>query len=261
MWQINHYPKDNPYNYFKQMNKKSNQQLNKKRIVFVGDSLTHGNLSVNYINILATKLGTENFDYINAGMNSELAYNVNNRIESVIAIKPDFITILIGTNDAHRELGLFDDKESEKRLALPQKASKEWFQENLEEVISKLQKNSNAKIALCSIPPLGEDPIKEAYQQTITFTKIIKKIASKYEIGYLPVNEIMIEFLKDNPSEPKYPIEHRIIEEVAMKHFLLGKNFDTISEEYGFSLLTDNIHLNTKGAEIIANLIEEFIKN
>lgn len=74
MWRIYHYSKDNPYNYVKKMNR-SRKTTKKKRIVFVGDSLTHGNLSVNYIKMITKKLG-KNYDYINAGMNAELAYNV-----------------------------------------------------------------------------------------------------------------------------------------------------------------------------------------
>jgi len=257
MWRIHHYPKDNPFNFMK---RNAGLIKTKKRIVFVGDSLTHGNMSVNYIEMISKKLGTNNYDYINAGMNAELAYNVLQRIESIIACEPDFITIMIGSNDAHREIELYNEKTSEERLNLPRKASKEWFGENLEKIIQELLQKTDAKIALCSIPPIGEEPSALAYKQTIDFSKIIKEIATKFKVQYLPVNEKLIDFLDQNPSTPKYDTNHRLVEEIATKHFLLRKDFDSLSKEYGFSLFTDNLHLNSKGAKIVSELVIEFIQ-
>ena len=57
MWQIHHYPKDNPYNYLK---RNAGPIKTKKRIVFIGDSLTHGNMSVNYIELISEKLRKNN---------------------------------------------------------------------------------------------------------------------------------------------------------------------------------------------------------
>ena len=257
MWKIYHYPRDNPFNYVKKM-KKRRKTSKKARIVFIGDSLTHGNISVNYIKMIAKKLG-KNCDYINAGMNAELAYNVLLRIESIIACKPDFITILIGTNDANGELRDIQDKKSIEMLNLPRKPDKEWFKENLEKIVSKLKEETEAKIALCSIPIMGEETSSKYYKQSIDYSKTIYEIANKHKISYLPINEKMIDYLKKHPSNPKYPYEKRLVEEAAYKNFLFRKSFDEISEEYGFSLLVDHIHINTEGAKIIADLMLEFI--
>ena len=259
MKEINNYPLDNPFNYVKENSPEKIDQSNKKRIVCVGDSLTHGNLSVNYINMLANRLGRDNYSYINAGMNSEVTYNVYKRIDSIIACKPDYVTILIGTNDVHREFELINDNMSSKRLNLPQKPNKQWYRENLEKIITKLKEKTTAKIAVLSLPPLGEDSNAHIFKQAKIYSDIIKELAEKNTISYLPVNEKMTQFLKEYPSNPKYPFEHIIIKEIVMQHFLFKKSFDEISENYGFSLLTDNIHLNSEGAKIITDLIEEFI--
>ena len=257
MWRIYHYPRDNPYNYVKKM-KRKRKITKKKRIVFIGDSLTHGNLSVNYIKMIAKKLG-KNYDYINAGMNAELAYNVLLRIESIIACKPDFLTILIGTNDANAEIKNVPDKKMLEMLNLPRKPDKKWYIENLEKIISELKEKTDTKIALCSIPIMGEEISSKAFKQSIDYSKTIWEIANKYEISYLPINEKMIEYLKQYPSSPKYPHEKRLVEDAAYKHFLFRKSFDKISEENGFSLLVDHVHINTEGAKIIADLMLDFI--
>ena len=256
---INNYPNDNPFNYSKENSPEKIDQSTKKRIVCVGDSLTHGNLSVNYVEMLAGRLGKDKYDFINAGMNSEVAYNVYKRIDSIIACKPDYVTILIGTNDVHREFDLINDRISDKRLNLPQKPDKQWYRENLEKTIVLLKENTTAKIAVLSLPPLGEDSDAEVFKQAKIYSDIIKEIAEENAVSYLPVNEKMAQFLSEHPSNPKYPFEHTVIKEVVVQHFLFKKSFDVISKNYGFSLLTDNIHLNSEGAKIIADLIEEFI--
>ncbi|MHA1121234.1 MAG: SGNH/GDSL hydrolase family protein [Candidatus Heimdallarchaeota archaeon] len=257
MWKIYHYPRDNPYNYVKKM-KRKRKTSKKKRIVFIGDSLTHGILSVNYIEMLTKKLG-KNYDYINAGMNAELSYNVLLRIESIIACKPDFLTILIGTNDANAEIKNVPDKKMLEKLNLPGKPNKKWYIENLEKIITELKEKTDAKIALCSIPIMGEEFSSTAFKQSIDYSKAIFEIANKHDINYLPVNEKMIEYLKQHPSTPKYPHEKRLVEEASLKHFLFRKSFDKLSEEYGFSLLVDHIHINTEGAKIVADLMLDFI--
>jgi len=65
--------------------------LHKKVVVCIGDSLTHGRVSYNYIDMLTEKLNPEGYEFVNAGINGELAYNVLKRIDEVIKCKPDYI--------------------------------------------------------------------------------------------------------------------------------------------------------------------------
>ncbi|MBD3190055.1 MAG: SGNH/GDSL hydrolase family protein [Candidatus Heimdallarchaeota archaeon] len=253
-------PKNNPIEFLKKKKERNSKKPKRKRIVFVGDSLTHGNLSSNYIELVAEKIGEEKFEYINAGINAHTTYNILERIENIIACDPDFIIVLIGTNDANREIELYNNILVKRVIELPRKPTKKWFTENLMEIGTRLKKETNAKIAICSIPPVGEDPKHKAFKQSVEYSRIIKEIAIKLEVSYLPVNEKMLEYLKENSPKPKYPVEQRLVEKTAMKHFLLGKSLDKISKEHGFELLIDHVHLNTKGATMIAKLIVEFLK-
>lgn len=251
------YPANNPYQF---MRKYGHLKKKKKRIVFIGDSLTHANISSSYIKLIKEKLGTENYEYINAGMNAELTYNVLKRLDSIIACEPDFVTILIGTNDSNREYDKDLSRHAEIRLKLPQMPNKKWFVENYNAILTELTTKTNAKIAICSIPPVGENIQHKACQKSIDYSKTIKELATKYKVKYLPVNEKMLDYLKKNPTKPKYNYDERIIEKAAYQHFLFRKDFDTISKNYDFALVTDHIHLNSNGAKIIANLMIEFIQ-
>ena len=65
---------------------KKGYKSKKPRIVFIGDSITHGHVGIDYISILNEKLLSIgiNAELINAGVNSEFAWNVNNRLDPLI---------------------------------------------------------------------------------------------------------------------------------------------------------------------------------
>jgi lysophospholipase L1-like esterase len=253
-------PKDNPKEFVLRLGKNPSSFSNKKRIVFIGDSLTHGNMSVNYLEIIAKKLGNDTFDYINGGLNASLAYNILERLDDIILCKPDYAIVLIGTNDAHRSIKLYKHSITNRKLHLPQDPDKKWFIENLRKIITTLQQKTNANIALCSIPPIGEETTHIVFKQSIDYSKTIQKIAKDMNVGYLPVNERMRKFLEQNPSKPKYPIEHKLDRSTAIKYFIQHLSLDEISRKNGFSLLVDHIHLNSKGANILAELIVNYIQ-
>ncbi|NHK32610.1 MAG: hypothetical protein FK730_14750 [Asgard group archaeon] len=253
-------PKGNPKQFAEKIRNNPSNTFTKKRIIFIGDSITHGNMSVDFIKIVVKELGEENFEYINGGLNASLTYNVLQCLDDVIACQPNFVSILIGTNDAHRSMKLYRHSITNRQLHLPREPDKEWFIENLQKLVSELQQKTNAKIALCSIPPIGEDATHDAFHQSIDFSKTIKAIAEKMEVNYLPVNEKMLEFLELNPSKPKHPVEHKLYGSAAIKHYILGMSLDKLSKSYGFSLLVDHLHLNSIGAKIVAELIVDFIR-
>jgi len=45
------------------------------------------------------------------------------------------------------------------------------------------------------------------------------------------------------------------------RHFLLRQSFDEISRKHHFALLTDGIHMNSRGAAFIADEIEAFLRS
>jgi len=251
-------PENNPYDFVK---KHSDMEKKKKRIVFIGDSLTHANLSISYIDLIKKKLGPENYEYVNAGYNAESTFDVLQRLDSIFACEPDIITLLIGTNDSNAGYDLQHINKRSKKLAnLPRLPEKNWFVENYNVILTELTSKTKAKIAICSLPLAGEDVNHEACKKSIDYSKTIKELATKYKVNYLPVSEKMIEYLEKNPSKLKYSFDDRLVEKTAYQHYFFGKDFDSISKRNGFKLLVDNIHLNTKGAEIVANLMLEFIQ-
>jgi len=233
----------------------------KRKVVFLGDSLTRANISKSFIEEVKEQLGTKHYQFINAGINSELTYHLLSRLSQIKQLQPDFIIILIGTNDVNWEYYTRHHKRLWKRLRLPEEPTKESYKKNLLNIVQELKATTKAKIALCSLPVLGEQETHPAFNETINYSKIIEEIAKEEGLNYLPVNEEMISYLKNNPKQPRYDYSKRLVERAIFRKFLLKQDLDKISEKYGFQLLTDQIHLNSKGAKIVANLVSNFIKN
>ena len=79
--------------------------MSAKTVVCFGASLTAGTVSFNYLDLLAARPSLAGFRFINHGVNGDLAWNGLERLDRVIAERPDFVTILIGTNDVNATMG------------------------------------------------------------------------------------------------------------------------------------------------------------
>lgn len=51
--------------------------------MMIGDSITHGRIGTNFVDILSRKFN--NYEFVNAGVNGHLAWNVNQRLDEIIA--------------------------------------------------------------------------------------------------------------------------------------------------------------------------------
>jgi acyl-CoA thioesterase I len=231
-------------------------------LVCVGDSITHGRVSSNYVDMLSADLGEKGFYVVNAGINGELAYNVLMRFDSIIACDPDYVTVFIGTNDAHGALTAEQGEKIVKEMKLPQMPTDQWYRENLNQIVRKLKESTHAKIALLSIPPIGENPADTAFAQSERYNAIIRDVAEKEQVSYLGLFEAMAAYLRDHPhAAPPYAqgdFERAMYTGFA-RHFLLGASFTDVSRKNGFLLETDYLHLNETGARMVADLIEGFV--
>ncbi len=128
-------------------------------ICCIGDSLTEGTYSVDWVTNLSKKLPSINF--INKGNNGETAAAVRSRIQTdVIDLKPEFVVLLIGGNDiigaTHTEAG----KMYVKMFPEVQKEPPTYkqYETEMETIIKKLDKDlpKDSQILVLSPPPIGE---------------------------------------------------------------------------------------------------------
>jgi acyl-CoA thioesterase I len=249
-------PDNNPENFLKQ------KSIDGKVVVCIGDSITHGRVGCNYVDILVQRLGGKGYRIVNAGINSELAYNVTRRLDEIISCKPDYVTVLIGTNDANASISKKNGERAMSGMKLPQIPTKAWYRENLEKICIELRKRTKAKIAIISLPPISEEPNSLAFTRAKEYSAIIKDVAERQNLVYLPLNEMMTLYLQQYNSKPllQYNENWRLaMYKGIAQHILLGKSYDDISRSNGFILLIDLVHLNCTGSGLVSDIIENFI--
>ncbi len=94
-------------------------------------------------------------------------------------------------------------------------------------------------------------------------SKHFEEVASVSDISYLPLQEKITAYLDQNNQPPRLfdadgfrPVMYRGI----FKHYILGQSFNEIATANGFQLMTDFLHLNTSGSELIVELIVDFVE-
>ena len=233
-------------------------------VVCIGDSLTHGRTSSDYVAMLQKRFRPKGYRFVNAGVNGHLAFNVLQRLDAVIACRPSWITLMVGTNDVYAALSTANAHETMEQMELPERPTRETFRRYLTDICLQLRNATTAPLALMSLPPLGEDPAHAAFALTEAYSRIIETVACETGNAYLPIHERMCAYLQHQNASPgrsfdEYRDGMGLV--VKARRFLLHQSFETISRRNGFVLLTDFFHLNDTAAAIVADAISEFINN
>lgn len=235
---------------------------NKRVVACLGDSITHGVVSHSYVEMLAKSLAPQNVAVMNAGVNGDLAWNLNQRLEGVILNKPEVITILVGTNDVGASLSPKSNAFYVAYKRLPQRPDLNWYEENLRAVVTRLQAETDAEIALFSLPVLGEQLDHPTNVNARIYSDVAKNIAKETGVTYLPLNEAQREFLQDNPRHNVKTLEATNNPDMfvaIIERYLMRKSYDKIGNKRGLQLTSEGVHMNSRGARMIHDLALEFI--
>ena len=229
-------------------------------VVCCGDSITHGHIGYDWVGNL--RRNDDSKIYINAGINADLTWNLNQRIDDIIKHNPDYVTILIGTNDAigSQPVKLIQDYYIQTKN-LPQVPSIEWFEEQIEIFVKEVKTNTSAKIAITTLPWLGEQEDTSIMNVIKSHNKIIKAIAVKYDLFILDLFSKFKEQIGNNDSIPYTTSELRRLRglRAVVLYYIFGWSWNKIGEKYRLKLLCDHIHLNEKGGFLMQTLIKEFL--
>lgn len=231
-------------------------------VVCCGDSITHGHIGYDWVSSLRDKDNSK--IYINAGINADLTWNLNQRLDDIIKHNPDYITILIGTNDAigSQPVKLIQDYYIQTKN-LPQVPSIKWFEEQIEIFVKEVKENTSAKIAITTLPWLGEQKDASIINVIKNHNKIIKRIAVQYDLFILDLFSKFKEQIASNDSIPYTTSELRRLRglRAVILYYIFGWSWTKIGKKYKLKLLCDHIHLNEKGGDLMEQLAKEFLSS
>ncbi|MEI1279741.1 SGNH/GDSL hydrolase family protein [Leptospira venezuelensis] len=247
-------PKNNLDSFLNSADKSS-----KKFVLFLGDSITHGTVSFDYVRALSENPSLQKFTFVNEGVNSRLTYQILEKVPNSVSLSPEHIFILIGTNDAKAALNEEEYKGYNKLWNLPEIPNITTYEKNLRKIVHSLKAETHSKIHLISIPVLGEALESSPLKQSIAYSEIIHKIAKESGVSYLPFNEALVAELQKEPNHPEkeYAKNTPRLFWAIYRHFGLFQTWDQISEQSGRIFLTDDIHINERAGNILLEMIQK----
>jgi lysophospholipase L1-like esterase len=225
--------------------------------VCAGDSITHGIVSANYVEMLSDRFTGAGVEFINAGINGNLAYNLLQRLDSIIACRPDIVTLLIGTNDVNATFSQEWEDLYRKEQNLPERPTLAWYRHNVERIVDRLRAETQAEIVLLDLPMLGEDLTSPINQTVRQYNVALRAIAAERQMICLPLHERLTLLLPESHAAPPYEGKSQLMASAAAKHLLLQQSWNRVSAGHGLVLLTDHVHLNERAAAAVAELIGE----
>lgn len=228
-------------------------------VVCAGDSITHGVASANYVAMLDKQFAPAGFAFVNAGINGNLAWNVLQRLDDMIACRPDAVTLLVGTNDVNATFDAEWEASYRREQKLPVTPTLAWFCQNVECILDRLRAETNARLAILDLPMLGENLDSAMNRRIAVYNDALRAIAAAKRVTCLPLHERLCARLPSKHVPPPYEGKKETIARAAFKHYLLRKSWDAVSSDHGLVLLTDHIHLNDRGAAVAAALIGDFL--
>ncbi|MFI0468558.1 SGNH/GDSL hydrolase family protein [Saccharopolyspora sp. 5N102] len=226
-------PENSPADFLERGRAAGTKQL----VVAAGSSSTKATLSADWLASLRNRFGPQGYEFVNAGANGDTSADLLARLDSdVIACRPDAIVLLIGGNDARDQV------------------PPDEFRTNLTAVVDRLRAGTNARIALLSLPPQGEDLSSAANQALASYNDVIKQVANVRGATYLPLNERFAELLRErSPNTGEFGFGGSLL--VAFERYALGRTWNEISAGNGLRLLTDHLHLNDDAAAEVTGLV------
>ena len=252
-----------PKNYPTSGQIKATDLAQKKVVVCAGDSITHGNMGANYVDMLSGTLGNQAFYFFNAGINADLTFTLLRRIDDIVACQPQYITLLIGTNDLNATMSpsLLNSYRSLHKITPDEIPTFETFKTNYQKIIECLKTRTKAQIAVCSLPIISEDLAHQINIDADQYSAFLKDLCAEQQLTYLLVRERMKDYLKEINKKLGTPYHQTtlLMNVGVMRHYLFGTSWDTISNAHGNALSYDNLHLNNRGAEIIMDCVTVFL--
>lgn len=224
------------------------------KILCAGDSLTRAQVSSDYVAMLRQAL--PHATVVNAGVNYELSSGLASRLDELVAHRPDVACVLTGTNNVRYALHEIDAAAIRRRWQLTESPSLTSYREDLRTIARRLR-GTAARVAFLSLPVIGEVLDSEPVRRVAEYSQVVREVAAEEQVGYLPLHERMVAYLEEHPSLPRtlFRPGRFLASTAAMQHFVLRRSFDAISRSRGLQLTTDTIHLNSRGASMIAELV------
>ncbi|WP_320778761.1 SGNH/GDSL hydrolase family protein [Streptomyces sp. CRN 30] len=204
--------------------------------------MTQGALGRDWVGDLRGRPEFRGYAFVNAGRNGDTSAGLRGRVDrDIVACAPDRVTLLVGTNDVRSGVPLAE------------------YRDNLTAVVDRVHETTSARVALMSLPPLGEDLDAPINHTLRGYNAAIEETATRTGADYLPLNERFTDRLRDRDDRPAYDFGFTTAYLAAARHHLLRQSWDDVARGNGLELFVDHIHLSDRGGAIVTGLAAQWL--
>ncbi|MEX1209253.1 MAG: GDSL-type esterase/lipase family protein [Candidatus Nanopelagicales bacterium] len=227
-------------------------------IVVAGASIVRGRASVDFVEILRERLPERTF--VNAGINGNVAWELLQRLDDVLACEPAQVVILIGTNDVQATLSPGVMRQVRESKHLPEAPTIHFYADCLARVVARLRA-AGVDVGLCSLPPIGQDLAALVNQRVREANAAISGVCDASGATYLPVYERLTDLLLSQGATtgPAWTGSWLPGIRSLVEHFVLGRSYDDIALSAGWVFTPDGVHMDSTGARVTADVVEGWL--
>lgn len=237
------------------------------RIVFFGDSLTEGVEGVSYLGVLVARAASDprlrGVELVHAGIGGDTAEHLLARVErDVVARQPDAVLVQIGTNDCttllmRRRLPTLPNLRTRyyffRRKGVRGAVTPERYAAALRAIVTTLRARTNARIALCTPPTIGEAPGSRTWRTLDRYAATVRTVAAECATDLLDLRVAFARALEGLPPAPATGLQGIANERRARA--VRAQGIEAQAQARGLRLTYDSLHFTARGAELMAGII------
>jgi len=249
-----------PKSYLK--NSKKGWQPRDSTVVCLGDSLTRGNLSADWVSDLREHSALEGSVVLNAGINMQCIENVKERIDEVVACKPSHVTVLVGTNDMKASMSPMEGVLYLAFGKLQKVATVEDYEADLIAIRNRLL-DAGACVALVSPPVLGEDAKSVANVRAAAYAMTVKRVAEAggERCTYIPLFEMTAEALPASGGRSYCGLQFFLwVCGLCWDIHIMQKDLAEVQKQRQLGVTVDLVHLGPTAANALAEMTASFVQ-
>ena len=188
------------------------------RVVFIGNSITHGGLYHLYIQTYyQTRFPDRKIEFYNCGIGGDVTTNVLNRMDyDILPHKPTVAVIKLGMNDAGGTF--YELKHTAEELQIEQNRIVAKYTNEMREIIRRLKGNSNPRLFLIKPTPYDTNNKQANRKPLIGKNETIQKLTLAVEELAKESNATIVDFY--NP-----------LNDLNIKQQLVDSTFTTIGKD------------------------------
>jgi len=210
--------------------------------VFLGDSHFRGTSGYDVVSDIRERVTPFEWTVVNAGVNADLTWNALQRLDAVIDLNPERVSILLGTNDVNASLkpDSIDGYRREKGISF--QPSTATYKTHMSELLSRLSNETDAQIQLIELPPIEVDHSDTA-TPVAAHRQVQRELAASFGCVFTQI---------DWGTSQYAPAA---IDRAQTMHDADGWDWNRIRDHFGFGVTVDGLHLSESVGKLLCSSI------